>query len=636
MHEDPRVVTGNTVSGIAQGPVAMVGTARDVYLNTSAPPPASPERHVRAWGDPVELPPAVVALLRAQVEERQDEQPRPVLDERGDWMEPKPPRVKRLAVRPPAKTVREALDGDRHLLVVGAAGQGKSTLSLRLASDIAACWLHDGQEHPLADPVLPLRVTARELAARRGLPFPEALAESLRAEYDFLLHAPPSAELLGRRVAGCPWLLLVDGLDEVADPADRERLVKSLALCAAESPYRVVLTSRPLDGSALAPLHRAGARRYELQPFDEEGLRRFAAKWFADDPEVAERFTREIDEANLGELVRVPLLATLAAIVFEQRGWRPLPDSRYEAYLEFLLSRRTPSAVFEQHRTPLLEHLGRVRVETDTSLTAAARRWAAGHVPAERLAGRWEDALTTFLASSGPLAARNGDLRWLHDGDREAHLLAARLLAMHLPTGADATAEFFATARLGDDQPVPEPETGVAGQQSDRAHRPPGLAARPDAEPARPVGHQSRGGQGAGRAVAGRAPGRGDRVPHRAGRRWDRSRGDQVGGRRGAVRGGSRPSDSGGTGIARRSGGPVRLRRAPPNGRRAAGCDGPGRQSRCRRLPAGGAGRPRDAPVRPGDSGYRPAGNRLRPPGEGRRGVPPSAERSRFARSGVG
>ncbi|GAA2674761.1 MULTISPECIES: NACHT domain-containing protein [Actinosynnema] len=529
------MVATNTIRDSSLGQAVLAGTVSG-GIHFHGPPPPPPEQHVRAWGDQVTLPAAVVSLLHAQIEaaehtphklpgarnpalstvyvrqdlgnsieERSSEQPKPVLDERGNWVEPVPPKAIRLSVRPPAKTVREALDGDAHLLVVGAAGQGKSTLSLRLASDIAACWLTASTARPLAEPVLPLRVTARELAKRRG-PFPEVLAESLQAEYDSLLHSPPSPELLRGRFAGCRWLLLVDGLDEVADLDDQERLVRALARCAVDSPYRVVLTSRPLDGAALAPLHRAGARRYELQPFDEEALKRFAAQWFDEGPEVAERFIREIDKAHLGELVSVPLLATLAAIVFEQRGWRPLPDSQYElyeAYLGFLLSLRTPSATFAPHRTPLLEHLGRVRVETDTSLAVAAREWTAEHAPAVQL----DD-----LTSAGLLTVRNDDLRflhhsfaehlaatsrakelpetftpgepfatllhtargedrgrfarsvllhhshlhpgeadpllrWLHNGDREAHLLAARLLAMHLPTGSDATTEFFTTAR---------------------------------------------------------------------------------------------------------------------------------------------------------------------------------------------
>jgi hypothetical protein len=170
--------------------------------------------------------------------------------------------------------------------VTGGPGQGKSTLSLRLAADIATQWAAStgNSTTPLAEPVVPLRLTARELAARLDLPLPQALADSVRCEYGALLRCDVGAHLLVGRGAGCRWLLPVDGLDEVA---------------------------------ALAPLQRAMAARYELQPFDEEALRRFAENWFAEEGEdTGHRFVRQVREAHLDELVRVPLLATIAAIIF--------------------------------------------------------------------------------------------------------------------------------------------------------------------------------------------------------------------------------------------------------------------------------------------------------------------------------
>ncbi|WP_422662623.1 NACHT domain-containing protein, partial [Saccharopolyspora erythraea] len=138
------------------------------------------------------------------------------------------------------------------------------------------------------------------------------------------------------------------------------------------SPYRIVVTTRPIEGAALAPLQRIGCSRYELQPFDDEALRRFAENWFVDDAARADRFVQQIREAHLDELVQVPLLATIAAIIFQQHQDRPLPGNQYqlyEAYLAFLLPARTSvSGPFEERRTELLEHLGRVRLETDTSL----------------------------------------------------------------------------------------------------------------------------------------------------------------------------------------------------------------------------------------------------------------------------
>ena len=175
--------------------------------------------------------------LGSAAEEPQPEQPRPepVWDGRDLLRLPAVPTM-RLAVRPPSRTIREALDGDDHLLVTGGPGQGKSTLSLRLTADIAAEWAAPtgNSTAPLAEPVVPLRLTARELAARLDLPFSQALAASVRSGYGALLRCDVGAHLLAERVAGCRWLLLVDALDEVADSVERDRLVAVLSAWACD------------------------------------------------------------------------------------------------------------------------------------------------------------------------------------------------------------------------------------------------------------------------------------------------------------------------------------------------------------------------------------------------------------------
>src|SRR5215475_3605803 len=120
-------------------------------------------------------------LGNAAEEPAAEQRPEPVVDARGMVRLPAAP-VLRLAVRPPARTLGDVLDSGDHLLVTGGPGQGKSTMSLRLAADVAEVWERgEGEGAPLAEPVVPLRVTARELAARLDLPFPEALAGSARA-----------------------------------------------------------------------------------------------------------------------------------------------------------------------------------------------------------------------------------------------------------------------------------------------------------------------------------------------------------------------------------------------------------------------------------------------------------------------
>lgn len=523
-----------------------VDTGKEAAVPTVAPPPPS------GWDEVTALPPDVRSLLRAQilaakdlpyrlpgarqpsletVYVRQDlgsgieepafeqQRPTPILDSRGQLVDAPTGPVVRVAVRPPARTVREALDDDHYLLITGGPGQGKSTLSLRLAATVAEQWLSpkpDTDTAPLAEPVLPLRLPARELAAHLDLPFPEALATSAATEYNRLLSTPPTAQALQERVAGCRWLLLVDGLDEIADGTDRDRLVTALTGWAAQdgSPYRFVLTTRPIEGAALAPLQRIGAARYELQPFDDKALSRFADHWF-DDLDLSYRFVRQIRAAHLDELVRVPLLATIAAIVFEQHDTRPLPDNQYELYESYLRYLRTAHQIapcpFDQIHDPLLEHLGRVRLDHDTSLVAAAREWVTQRIP--NLTGHWQDELVTYLTVVGPLTWRGDDLRflhhsfaehlaataearllperfdpghpdfarllhaarpkergqharavllhytrlrapeadrliaWLHAADAEQHLLAARLLASHTPAGAPVVDAFLATVR---------------------------------------------------------------------------------------------------------------------------------------------------------------------------------------------
>ncbi|MGM1058311.1 NACHT domain-containing protein [Saccharothrix sp. Mg75] len=460
-----RVTASNHVEGQVLGPSVQAGVIHGgVHFAAPAAGTASDE---------------VVSLLRAQVQAAQElprllpgarhpaltdvyvrqdlgsavedtvpepSRPTPILDGHGQLVEVPGPPVVRVAVRPPVRTVRDALDGADHLVVTGGAGQGKSTLSLRLAAEVAASRLHGGAE-PMGESVLPLRLTARELAARLDLPFPEALADSVRADYGAFLRKPVSADVLAERFDGRRWLLLVDGLDEVADSEDRYRLVKVLASCAADPHYRVVLTTRPIEGALLAPLYRKGAVRYELQAFDDETLRRFAENWFADEgPDPADRFLRQIRAAHLDDLVRVPLLATIAAIVFQQRTDLPLPDNQYELYEEyfsFLRTVRPADSPFEPHRARLLEHLGLVRVRTDTSLVSAARDWVRDHVSPERLPAGWPEALTAFLVNAGPLVVRgDGDLAFLHHSFAEH--LAATATASLLPETFAADQEDFA------------------------------------------------------------------------------------------------------------------------------------------------------------------------------------------------
>ncbi|MEU0882428.1 NACHT domain-containing protein [Lentzea sp. NPDC005914] len=534
-HEDRSLNTTGDVHGF-------VVQAHNVYLNRAVPEtPPRPCEPPENWAAAAVLPVEIQRLLWAQeqaaksppyqlrgarrpslgaVYVRQDlssgveDGPAdhlrtgPVLDEFGRLVEVPGVASIRVSVRPPSKPLRAALDAEEHLIVIGGPGQGKSTLTLRLAAEIASHWSARTSEPPIEEPVVPLRVTARLLAAHLGPSFSRALADSVSAEYGLYLTEPVDAAWLASRVSGCRWLLIVDALDEVADVEQRAKLLDALAAWASSPTYRIVLTTRPSERGALAALQRAGAARYELQPFDEESIDRFAQGWFEDE-DLAHRFLQQIREAHLSELVEVPLLATIAAIVFEKYGQRPLPGNQfelYESYLDYIRSSREVPDSFECYRVALVEHLGRTRLAADTSLIDVVEEWA-------RLRDTPADELMANLKATGPFVERGNDLvflhhsfaehvaataqarelpapfnpehgafakllhattaleegrfaravllhytylhpaeadrmlAWLHGGGSEQHLLAARLLARHLPVSAPMVDEFLVTAR---------------------------------------------------------------------------------------------------------------------------------------------------------------------------------------------
>lgn len=521
----------NFSTGDVGGHSLQAHTIRDVHFHPGKAPRPTYDPP-RTWADAPQPPPEIQSLLRAQIHAandssyrlpgarkpsldtvyvRQDlgnaveepEQPRqgPVLDDDGRLIEPAARPMVRLTVRPPSLTLPEALDGDAHLVVTG--GLGKSTLTRRLAAEIAEHWTRRG-DAPLSEPVVPLRVTAYTLAARLDVPFAQALADSTAVEYGSLLREPVDKDLFTERAIGCRWLLLVDGLDEVADAELRLRLLNRLAAWASDDAYRILLTTRPTEGGALAPLQRIGAVRYELQPFDAAALERFATNWFPGDD--AQRFLHQIREAHLDELVETPLFATIAAIIFGEYGGQPLPGDQYSLYETYLAHiRRGKPDDFDREK--LLEHLARRLLEGDRSLLVAARRWVEERCAPNSLS--WQEDLTAYLLAVGPFVLRGDDLAfqhhsfaehlaatsrardlpdefcpnafaellhaadaresgrfaravllhhtrlhpteadrlldWLHRGNADQHLLAARLLAHHLPASAAKTEAFLAT-----------------------------------------------------------------------------------------------------------------------------------------------------------------------------------------------
>ncbi|WP_416070552.1 AAA family ATPase, partial [Streptomyces sp. ME01-18h] len=366
------------------------------------------------------------------------------------------------------------LDTQKHVIITGGAGQGKSSLTLNLADVLSRAWLRmptpgrPSESFPITSvPALPLRVTARALADRCALPWQQALADAITNDLGLQLQESPPPELFAASNYDACWLLIIDALDEIADPVAYRGVLDALAKWIAnpDFPHRVLVTTRPLSQLDADQLKRSGAAIFALEPFKAEDLRDFARKWFkrraAEGETLSQRFLDQVNRSRLGDVVRIPLLAAVAVAVFEDDPDKVLPSHRhqlYEKYLTYIFSGR-PAEFSRQwsllkdnledvdggpdfadwlrrQRLNLVKHLSVIYLETDRSLLKAACNWTteqarqADHLPPV-LPPDWEEIIVVAATSTGLLVRNGSDLRFVHRSFAEH--LAANVYADQLP-----------------------------------------------------------------------------------------------------------------------------------------------------------------------------------------------------------
>lgn len=342
------------------------------------------------------------------------------------------------------------LRAPEHLLVIAGPGGGKSTLVRRLAGTFAVAWL----EQDIAPPLVPTWVTAAELARR-----PDTIESTLIPQT-----LPP----------GIRWLALVDGVDEIVDTSRRRDFVLRIARIAERhrSDLQLLITSRPLPRDEDDALRSAGISPYVLEPFDRLRFINFAQRWFGDS-EKAEEYVRQVDRACLGPLVRVPLLATITAVVYEAYPNSSLPANQYllyEQYRRHLAKIKDPqlreqwqrleeavrlqipraadgvSGLAAECGVELLYHLAVEQTSRAIdSLTTVALQWLDDHldIQASHLILDWPEYIRGLLAATGMLLRAGPDVRFLHTSFAEH--LAAEYRAQQLPETLDFSEPSWAT-----------------------------------------------------------------------------------------------------------------------------------------------------------------------------------------------
>jgi hypothetical protein len=358
-----------------------------------------------------------------------------------------------------AAQLREQIAAGQAQLVIvsGEAGSGKSSL-LR-------GWLTRAEASTPASGRLevPLYVRASSLAAAAGGDAVDrlwrALSEDRIASIPATYAAPDLRALMAQE--RYQFVLLVDGLDEIADPlrrVDTARDLREMASSLAAKGHCVVVASRPIG--ELDVLERGGVNVVRLRMAAVEASQR-------------ETFFREVLGSRAGDLISkfrmyertrvggLPMLLALTAVFYQERG--TLPRSIVELMDEYLRlaakrsARRlavgagNPGGPESMQYLPAIAMHSLAAPELDTAaVRSVVHRMTAASAPPQwpALALRVTvDAAVEVVATEQIAVYREGDrFRWIHQSLRD--YLAGQYLA-DLASAGDAIRKSWPTWRDG-------------------------------------------------------------------------------------------------------------------------------------------------------------------------------------------
>lgn len=231
-----------------------------------------------------------------------------------------------------------------HLAITGEAGIGKTSL--------LEFWTHELD--PLRQRTGGTRDTRTEQRLRQFVPLLTAARTLVGMEsVAECFECPDGTDLLAQPPGpGMRWLVMIDAFDEITDMRDREQVERIVFEAIDQSAgdnaaVKFVLTTRGLTPERWRSFDSRGVTEFRLQPFTFEQLRTFLVRHqtstrrrtpgspdLATAEAKARLFLKKWERAdNLAELLRLPLLASVAAAVYFE-GDRPggFPSRRVDIY----------------------------------------------------------------------------------------------------------------------------------------------------------------------------------------------------------------------------------------------------------------------------------------------------------------
>ncbi|MCP4709995.1 MAG: NACHT domain-containing protein, partial [Planctomycetes bacterium] len=304
----------------------------------------------------------------------------------------------------------------RHLIITGSPGSGKTTLLRWLAVTFAS----QQQANNLGtefEETVPILLELRRFSGRfqhltKNQPEVFDLAAEISAFVgnDQRFHGV-SAEWMRQSLEQRPCLLLIDGLDEIADQMTRQRLLEAVEAFVQIPTYAKVsclLTTRPHGFQDISL--GAKFKKTEVQAFKPVDIAEFIRHWYVTvyteecQAEAEELIAAIKEQERVTELAENPLLCTIIAIIY--RNNRVLPNRRVELYLECC---KALLDTWERNKKEIVEQsplIGRFDLQTKLELLMPiAYRFHKQEqklaLPEEEVAKLLAEVLAEFNLSSG-------------------------------------------------------------------------------------------------------------------------------------------------------------------------------------------------------------------------------------------
>ncbi|MEG4067624.1 NACHT domain-containing protein [Microcoleus sp. Pol11C2] len=248
----------------------------------------------------------------------------------------------------------------RRMAVLGAPGSGKTTLLRYLTQTYAT--KQQRKVHPKAPKLIPillyLRDVRQEIVNNNQLTLADLITQQVQQQQQKYQLENPPPNWFAEKIRQNQCLVMLDGLDEVADETQRQQVSRWVdAQMEAYPDTAFILTSRPF-GYKTARLQQ-DVTVLEVQPFSLKQMQDFIRSWYletevmsragqgdagvrAEAKQQADDLIKRIKNSKpLADMAVNPLLLTMIATV-HRRG-SALPGKRVELYREIcqvLLERR--------------------------------------------------------------------------------------------------------------------------------------------------------------------------------------------------------------------------------------------------------------------------------------------------------